>query len=280
MISIIICSRNNDIPMSLKDNIKETIGSEYELIVIDNSANEHSIFSAYNEGVSRSMGDILCFMHEDITFVTKDWGKNVYYHLKDSSIGLIGVFGGHYLPNAVCHIGDSELLSYHYYYVSQNNEEYFYSEKDFDANGEVEVVAVDGLWFAMPRMLFEKVSFDEKYRGFHYYDMDICLQVLASGYSCKVVDDVVMKHNSGGKINDDFIFNSYMFCQKWRPYLPLIKGINCDADVLKLAESLCQYKRYCRELELENAHLKGRKFFDLNLVKTIIRKLFVNRVVL
>ena len=60
MISCIICSRRPDISAELKENIASTIGCEYELVVIDNSKNEYSIFSAYNEGVRRAKGDILC----------------------------------------------------------------------------------------------------------------------------------------------------------------------------------------------------------------------------
>ena len=62
MISIIICSRKANVPKELKENIASTIGCEYELCVIDNSRNEYNIFSAYNEGIRRAKGDILCFM--------------------------------------------------------------------------------------------------------------------------------------------------------------------------------------------------------------------------
>lgn len=37
MISIIICSTHNDIPDVLKENIKDSIGVPYELVIIDNS---------------------------------------------------------------------------------------------------------------------------------------------------------------------------------------------------------------------------------------------------
>jgi hypothetical protein len=51
MISCVICSRQPVISAKLKENIASTVGCEYELVVIDNSTNEYSIFSAYNEGV-------------------------------------------------------------------------------------------------------------------------------------------------------------------------------------------------------------------------------------
>lgn len=56
MISCIICSRRLDISAELKENIASTIGREYELVVIDNSKNERSIYGAYNHGVINSTG--------------------------------------------------------------------------------------------------------------------------------------------------------------------------------------------------------------------------------
>ena len=99
MISLIICSRSSDIDVALKENIKNTIGTDYELVIIDNSNNDYSIFSAYNEGVRRAKGDILCFMHEDILYRTEDWGKKIIAHFEDKSIGLIGFAGTHFLPS-------------------------------------------------------------------------------------------------------------------------------------------------------------------------------------
>ena len=257
MLSLIVCSRKFDIPDSLKDNINRTIGTEYELVVVDNSKKRYSIFSAYNEGVRKAKGEILCFMHEDIIYKTENWGKNVIRHFEKEDTGLIGVFGGHYLPDLVCHIGDSELLSYHYYYTQKDGSKlFFHSPEHFSGDGEVEVVAVDGLWLAVPKALFQRISFDEGYAGFHYYDMDICMQVWAAGYKCKVVDDVVMEHNSAGVINDDFVRSSYIFFEKWQSCLPMKKGVQYGDETYRIAEKLCQFKRYSRELELENKWLE------------------------
>ena len=77
MISIIICSRNLGIDPKLSTNITSTIGCEYELIVIDNSQNKYSIFQAYNIGIEKSTSEIICFVHEDVLFHSKDWGKKL-----------------------------------------------------------------------------------------------------------------------------------------------------------------------------------------------------------
>lgn len=272
MISIIICSRNNDIPSSLKKNIHDTIGTEYELIVIDNSQNNHSIFSAYNEGVALSKGDILCFMHEDITYIDRMWGNRVKKHFKNVSIGLIGVLGGHFIPHKVCHIGDSGLLASNYIYSNGNNSgEHLHLGNKWNENNESEVVAVDGLWFCIKKELFERISFDTRtYSGFHYYDMDISMQVWEAGYSCAVVNDILIEHRSAGVINQDFIYSAYDFYKKWEKFLPITKGIEICEREMNLSTELCEYKRYCREIQFELEKCKTKKS---TLFKKITKKI-------
>ena len=85
MISIIICSRAASISDELIQNIDQTIGLPYELVIIDNSDNLYSIFNAYNEGVKRSKYELLCFMHDDIIFKKEsNWGKKIVKHFNNS----------------------------------------------------------------------------------------------------------------------------------------------------------------------------------------------------
>ena len=94
MISIIICSRNKFLNDILAKNIQDTIGVVYEIILIDNSDNIYSIFSAYNEGINRSQYPYICFIHEDIMFRTSRWGNLICESFKsDQTIGMIGVIG-------------------------------------------------------------------------------------------------------------------------------------------------------------------------------------------
>ena len=97
MLSIIICSRNSDIPPSLRENIRQTIGVEYEFIIIDNSENKYSIFSAYNKGVSLSRFPFLLFMHDDISYLTPGWGGELSAVFKDPSVGAAGIAGTPFL---------------------------------------------------------------------------------------------------------------------------------------------------------------------------------------
>lgn len=219
MISLITCSRSHDVSEELRQNVAATIGTEYEWIVVDNTSNDHSIFSAYNEGVSRSSGNVLCFMHDDILYNTHGWGAKVEKHFGDPSVGLIGVAGGKYLPNMPCtwfqsssdrcvnikqHIDDEERLDY----------------LNPDGTERSEVVAVDGVWFCIRKELFEKISFDESYGGFHMYDMDICMQVRNEGYKNYVVYDVLIEHMSIGNAKRDWMNAALAFWRKWESKLP------------------------------------------------------------
>ena len=170
MISLIICSRQPDIPQALKDNISETIGVEYELIVIDNSKNKYSIFQAYNEGVRRSQYPYLCFMHEDISYHTQDWGKNIFEHFRDEKVGLIGIGGCHYLSKYPVSLLSWKLAErnkfYSYNYIQRYDKNKKHDTEIFSnlPGSSVDVVAVDGMWFCMKRELFDHSSlkFDEK----------------------------------------------------------------------------------------------------------------------
>ena len=81
MISIIICNRKKVLDPKLENNIKSTIGIEYEIINIDNSDNRYNIFQAYNKGIQKSKYPYICFMHDDILYHTVNWGKNIIDYL-------------------------------------------------------------------------------------------------------------------------------------------------------------------------------------------------------
>jgi len=234
MISIIICSRYSNIPQSLKDNIAETIGVEYELIVIDNSTNKYSIFSAYNEGARRSKYPYLCFMHDDVLYHTQDWGKNVVLHFDDEKVGLIGVAGCHFLQSTPAYWFDSPYVTRTHIQTEngvsvKGSEGYFFNDTTI-----VEAVGCDGFLLCIRHSLFSKISFDEiTYSGFHYYDMDICMQVIASGYSVCICNDITIEHFGSANFNSIYYENQQIFVDKWKNYLPIQRGIQLPEDAFQ-----------------------------------------------
>lgn len=227
MISIVICSRQSVIPEWLLQNIQSTIGVDYEIVWIDNSGNQYTIFQAYNDGVRRAKGEVLCFMHEDVIFRSQSWGTEVSDIFRDKSIGLIGVIGCQFLSNRV---QPWWTLGHHLGCVTQGHYKgdmysTFLDGKPLNqrlADG----VAVDGLWFCIRRDLFAKIWFDEQtFDHFHCYDVDTCMQVLQNGYRVVVAGDIHLEHKSGGQVSEKYYEQLGKFVAKWRRQLPISRGL-------------------------------------------------------
>lgn len=260
MISIIICSRKADIPQEIKDNIAATIGCEYELCVIDNSRNEYNIFTAYNEGVRRAKGDYLLFAHDDVVkYHTQDWGRNIEKHfLDDKKLGLIGVTGTHFWPQ--CY-SEWSCNMVHSGGCVQNvdGEIETFCDTEYFPEGEtiVEAIAVDGIWFCIRRNLFEKIRFDDRtFSGWHYYDMDICLQVREIGYKVGIVSDITIEHTSWGTWNKAWIESAKKFYNKWQHTLPQIAGVEMsEREILIRTEYIRRIMGYVFSFVQSNEEL-------------------------
>lgn len=252
MISIIICSTQPSISSQLSVNIEKTIGEneEYEIVCINNHNNCHSIFSAYAEGINRAKGDYLCFMHQDIIFHSKNWGKKIRKAFSDKQIGMIGVIGTTFFSSAMAAWWNAPLLAkkgkiiqgnttngiYKTYAVKYDN----YTSDDF-------VIAVDGLWMCIRKCLFKerKISFDYvTYSGFHFYDMDISFQVIEKGYKILIVD-IDIEHKSLGNVNDSFYEERINLQKKWGSFMPFCcDKKNKDKFVNELDEKMLKFMYY------------------------------------
>lgn len=238
MVSLIICSREPDISQGLKENIRETIGIQYELIVIDNSKNKYSIFQAYNEGVRLAKYPYLCFMHEDISYLSQDWGQKVLEHFNDKNIGCIGVIGGHLLsdtPSGWMHAG---LVSGRT--IKSDNSE-ICNLTEFAEKKAVEGVVVDGLWFCVPANIFEQIRFDDStFNGFHCYDIDICLTIRALGKKIFVVNDILVQHFSDGNWDQSWVDNSIVCHRKWSNVLPQYAGMELSQKEIEIRTEMAE----------------------------------------
>jgi len=226
MISIVICSVNKELLSRLVVHIEDTIGAPYEVIAIDNSANRYGICRAYNEGADRARYPILCFMHEDISFETRDWGQKIIRHLDDPGVGLLGVAGGDAksrvpsswsLPVGSNHIN---LVQHYKHQPMAVADRIRTTSIGADAN-RARVIAVDGVWLCTRKDVFDQFRFDERlFPGFHGYDIDYSLQV-GTKYHVYVVFDVLIHHYSEGRPDRKWMESACLVSKKWKHLLPL-----------------------------------------------------------
>jgi GT2 family glycosyltransferase len=225
MISIIICSRSKDVLKKVSENIEQTIGVPYEIVAIHNERAQLGICQAYNEGALKARYDIYCFMHEDVSFDTQDWGKRVYEHLQNKKIGLLGIAGGDtksLVPSSwPSYIFECEASFIQHFKLQNKEPERIYkTATPEDPSSSKKVACIDGVWMCTRRDVFEKYQFDEKnLTGFHGYDIDYSLQVLSS-YEVYVVFDVLLHHYSEGSFDKVWLNNAIQLSDKWRNKLP------------------------------------------------------------
>lgn len=245
-LSIIVCSRLSDSDTMHERNVRKTIGlAEYEYIKIDNRDNRYSITAAYNEGVRRSKGNVLVFMHQDVFFVEGGWGNKLLAKFDDVNIGLIGVAGTDYLAadNPAWVSPGRPFIHGQVIHELDKGNKYHLTVFSWDKT-DVPVVAVDGLFFAVRADLFAKVSFDEAtFDGFHFYDIDLCMQVREHA-ECRVTRDILVKHLSGGSFDATWKMYAQRFIAKYAGRLP-VSCVNSVPDPQK-------------RIPFENFDLKGK----------------------
>jgi glycosyltransferase involved in cell wall biosynthesis len=249
MISIIICSRNETICANLSQNIKNTIGCDYELIVIDNSEKKYSIFEAYNLGIEKSTYDYLCFLHDDILFHTKDWGNVVAgIFSKEPQIGLIGVAGTKLktkMPSAWWNCAESQKIMHIIQHFRNGEKEKW--KTGFKNNSHEDVVAIDGVFIAMRKD--DNIRFSSEMKGFHNYDLNISFEYYLKGYKVIVTSAILIEHFSTGTLNEEWVDSTYKIYNLYRGILPLSiqkSKMNKDhevANAIRFCNKCLEYNR-------------------------------------
>lgn len=233
MISIIICSRNSELLTNVSESIEQTIGIPFEIIVMKNHDNKYGICEAYNLGASQSQYPILCFTHEDVLFHTLDWGKKVIEIFNsDSEIGLLGVIGSSFQPNAPASwwdTGENAIRQRVYQrYEDRVSEEFIHNPKN---QLLADVVTVDGFWFCTRKLVWKKTPFDQKsFPHFHLYDLDFATQVFQNYRVC-ITFDILIEHFSLGNLDRIWRENVMIYHQKWRKKLPLLADQLSDEEI-------------------------------------------------
>jgi hypothetical protein len=209
----------------LRASVIETIGVPHELIVIDNRNTGDGICKAYNKGGRIAKYDTLCFLHEDIRFESKDWGHKIMAHLEDPSIGMLGFAGGDAKPLvpaswSSCLRSNQINVVQHYRKPGKPCERLLVTDVAPPSVSRP-VVALDGMFLATRKKIFERFSFDEDtLRGFHGYDIDFSLQV-GRHYKIMVVFDIIAHHLSDGSLNREWVESQIILSKKWKGVLPV-----------------------------------------------------------
>jgi len=222
MISIIISTQDKALLDRLSENINDTIGVDFEIVAIENKA-RYSICEAYNIGVSKSNFQYLCFVHEDVLFRTKDWGKRLITIMKnDPAIGLIGIAGTKFRSTYPSAIGQGPGLRK----FLRGNIYHWDEYKNFDVSNQQneldDVVCIDGVFMFTKKEVFTYCRFDDKLlTHFHGYDIDFSLQVFFQSFRVIVDRGILLAHYSNGNYIGQNTIANRKVGRKWIKKLPV-----------------------------------------------------------
>lgn len=219
MVSIIICSVNELLLKNIKQNISKTIGCEFEILYYENKEEQLGICKVYNMLAKKAKGNFLCFCHEDVEFLTNNWGQILSEYANKDNVGVLGFAGaGSFFGFA--YWNDKILYPGHCLQGSKDKKEVFPHPGMAFSGDYAKALVLDGLCLFCKRKIWEENHFDEKlFTGFHMYDMDFSL-MCSEKYDNYVSYTVDIIHYSQGTMNNSFFTELEKFNKKWRNSLP------------------------------------------------------------
>lgn len=218
MISVIICSKSRDLFSRVVENISDTIGCTYEILFEDNLITNNRITTVYNRLYETAAYEYLLFVHEDMKFLSKNWGETLVQLLNEENIGLVGLSGSTYKSNYPAIWSASKENRFRFSGNQYNRNHFPKQTQKFH-----EVAVIDGCFMASKKTVFSKYLFDENLHNFHGYDIDLSINI-GKNYKILVAGDIDFLHYSSGVQNQDWLLASLYVHKKWKKELPRIVG--------------------------------------------------------
>jgi protein O-GlcNAc transferase len=247
-VSVIICSIRPDNFAHIKARI-ESLFSHHDVEVIG-IHDAKSLCEGYNRGTTMSRGDVLIFCHDDIEIVHDDFAARVLGHLQAHD--LIGVAGTSRLVNSDWrHGGPSNVHGQIIHrppndasFVAANMSGYIYLGIGLQDSTIDSIQAVDGVFIATKRAVWEKLRFDQDtFDGFHLYDIDFSYRAFLAGYKLAIPLDLLLIHFSTGRYDQAWQKYNLKFLEKFpalinRPNINRLANINVKLKTLEQVERL------------------------------------------
>jgi hypothetical protein len=219
MNTITVVYSTRKIEQDYLDHVKKFFSHpKNEYLVYENNG-ERSLTDIYNEGLEKSKNDIVVFIHDDLEFETKNLTpKIIKLFDRNPDYGILGLAGTDKLVSGqwwqhrenmqgqVGHINGPQK------YMSK------YS-KSFGDNIK-EVVIIDGLFMMINKNRIKK-NFDDRFEGFHFYDLPICVLNHLEGVKVGVTTKIKLYHKSIGETDKKWLKNKLFFEALYEKNFPL-----------------------------------------------------------
>ena len=143
----------------------------------------------YNRLGKQSDADILCFVHDDVEFISKGWDnklREIFITYNPDILGVVGT--DKYIGGATFDTG----INHSHGIIMGNNGVRVVSNR----YAYKQVEAIDGLFMCVSKKFFNKNKFSKEFDELYYYDIDLCLRSKKVG----ITSDILVKHSKPEKL--------------------------------------------------------------------------------
>jgi glycosyltransferase involved in cell wall biosynthesis len=197
---------------------------------------DKSLSQVYNEILSEAKTDIVVLCHDDIYFDTSSWYSKLLKHFEKTEYGIIGMAGTTSMPSTGMWWQDRKKMVG---IVNHENGGKKWESRYADSVGNsiLETVIVDGLFIAIHKKRIKK-TFNEEFKGFHFYDIPFCFENHLEGVKVGVITNIRITHKSIGQTNEQWEENRKLFEEKYKSNLPLKLPFNNQRKIKVLISCL------------------------------------------
>lgn len=219
MITIICCSINSKLAEKLTRNVTNTIGEiKYEFLIHDNLNKNEPISKVYNRLMLLAKYEIIVLLHEDIEFITYNWGLVLFEIFKNKDVSLLGIAGSTLKLKSPSYWSDVPE-NFHYKNIVQKKDGNFVQETVgfCRPNTLIKASVIDGVFMAVRRAPKLKILEGE---GFHGYDISLSLECVKRGLGVYITNSVLIKHFSTGDKNISWLRSIIKMSDHYSNFLP------------------------------------------------------------
>lgn len=231
MISIFYNTRKKN--QSYIEHIKKCSNYDNEIVCFENDGSV-SLAESYNQFLFQAKYDIVLFIHDDLV-LSKSFDYKLYTAFEQSDYGILGIAGttnisknGIWWQNKAMMCG--KVWHKHNGKIHVNE----YSPEKPDVQ---QVACIDGLFIGVNRQRIE-VGFDERFEGFHFYDIPFCILNSLKNVKIGVLSGLKVIHNSIGEVNESWHNNRAQFEELFSEHLPYyikpepyVNNLSCSKNI-------------------------------------------------
>lgn len=215
-IAIITCSKKANDAYDMFKSFNEVLNCR-----LFEEIGHTSIEDGYNAGMERALADInvthLFFTHSDVRNMASKYAFNrMFMHMTNAegyTPGFYGVAGTTELLESGCWWEKHSGPVKHFGSIAHEDNGNLYQTVFGQGLYEKEVIVLDGVFLACRRDAVNNLDWTST--GFHFYDLDACLQMHVANKK-NFVFNIPLIHRSIGKVDKSWFDARDIFVKGWK----------------------------------------------------------------